>query len=117
MVVMQLPDGSTCEYGLRATKWGLRLVRSCVSYDLLTLVRDAGWTIRDVKTDIARRRLAQVFGITPRSSAASLPARQDFTSRTGRMSAQAGRASAPDGGLEGAKAASSQSHGTISNQL
>ena len=68
MVVMQLPDGSTCEYQLRATKWGLRLVRSCVSYDLLTLVREAGWTIRDVKTDIARRRLAQVFGVSPRSS-------------------------------------------------
>jgi hypothetical protein len=68
VVVMQLPDGSTCEYRLRTTKWGLRLVRSCASYDLVTLVRDAGWTIREVKTDIARRRLAEVFGTTPRSS-------------------------------------------------
>jgi hypothetical protein len=65
---MQLPDGSTCEYRLQATKWGLRLVRSCASYDLLTLVRDAGWTIREVKTDIARRRLAQVLGTNAGSS-------------------------------------------------
>jgi hypothetical protein len=68
VVVMQLPDGSTCEYRLRATKWGLRLVRSCASYDLLTLVRDAGWTIREVKTEIARRHLAQVFQTLPHPS-------------------------------------------------
>ena len=57
MVVMQLPDGTTGEYRLRSTPRGLRLERSCASYDLLTLICEAGWVIREVKTDIARTRL------------------------------------------------------------
>jgi hypothetical protein len=62
MVVMQTPDGSTCEYRLRPSKSGLRLARSCVSYDLISFVRDAGWRIKHVKTAIARKRLARAFG-------------------------------------------------------
>ena len=62
MLVMQLPDGTTGEYRLRSTARGLRLVRSCASYDLLTLVCEAGWIIREVKTDIARTRLMRAFG-------------------------------------------------------
>ena len=62
MLVMQLPDGTTGEYRLRSTPRGLRLDRSCASYDLLTLVCEAGWIIREVKTDIARTRLMRAFG-------------------------------------------------------
>ena len=71
MLVMQVPDGTTCEYRLRAAKRGLRLERSCASYDLLTLVRDAGWVIRDVKTTIAHRRLMRAFGPNARRPAAA----------------------------------------------
>ena len=62
MLVMRLPDGTRCEYRLRSTKGGLRLAGSCASYDLLAMVRDAGWTIQEVKTDIARKRLMRAFG-------------------------------------------------------
>jgi hypothetical protein len=62
MLLMQLPDGTTCECQLRSTKWGLRLVRRCASFDLLAMVRDGGWVIREVKTDAARRHLARAFG-------------------------------------------------------
>ena len=62
MVVMRLPDGTTCEYRLQQTNNGLRLVRSCASYDLLTLVRDAGWRIETVKPHLARQYLALAFG-------------------------------------------------------
>jgi hypothetical protein len=61
MLVMRLPDGTTCDYRLRSTKVGLRLERSYASYDLVTMVRNAGWTIQEVKTDIARRRLMRAF--------------------------------------------------------
>jgi hypothetical protein len=40
MVVMHIPNGPTAEYRLVGSKSGLRLVRA--SYDLLTMVRDAG---------------------------------------------------------------------------
>ena len=62
MVVMRLPDGTTCEYLLRKSKDGLRLVRPCASYDLLTLVRDAGWSIQEVKTNLERKLLSKTFG-------------------------------------------------------
>ena len=65
MVVMRLPDGTTCECLLRNTKYGLRLVRPCASYDLLTLVREAGWRIQAVKTSLDRKRLARAFGRSP----------------------------------------------------
>jgi hypothetical protein len=71
MLLMELPDGTTCEYRLRAAKHGLRLERSYASYDLLTMVRDAGWVIRDVKTKIAHRRLMRAFGPNARHSAAA----------------------------------------------
>ena len=62
MVVMRLPNGTTCECLLRKTKYGLRLVRPCASYDLLALVREAGWRIEVVETDLERKRLARAFG-------------------------------------------------------
>jgi hypothetical protein len=64
MLVMRLPDGTKCEYRLQSTNRGLRLVTSCASYDVVTMVRDAGWTIDEVKTDIARKRLRRAFGPT-----------------------------------------------------
>jgi len=71
MIVMELPDGTTCEYRLRATKRGLRLERSCASYDLLTMVRDAGWAIREVKTEMAHSRLLRAFGPNASRTAAA----------------------------------------------
>ena len=62
MVVMQTADGTTCRYSLRPSKFGLRLVRACVSYDLNTVIRDGGWRILEVKTEIARKRLLRAFG-------------------------------------------------------
>jgi hypothetical protein len=64
MVVMKLPDGTTCEYLLQKTEDGLRLVRPYASYDLLTAVREAGWRIQEVKTDLERKRLVRAFGNT-----------------------------------------------------
>jgi hypothetical protein len=62
MVVMRLPNGTTCECLLRNGKDGLRLVRRYASYDLLALVREAGWRIEAVETDLERKRLARAFG-------------------------------------------------------
>jgi hypothetical protein len=45
MVVVELPDGARCQYRLIATRMGLRLVRRFASYDLMAMVRDAGWRI------------------------------------------------------------------------
>ena len=50
-LVMRFPDGTTGEYRLRSTRFGLRLVRRRASYDLLTMWRDAGWRIQDMKTE------------------------------------------------------------------
>jgi hypothetical protein len=50
-LVMQLPDGTTREYRLRATRFGLRLVGRGASYDLLTMWRDGGWRIQDLRTE------------------------------------------------------------------
>jgi hypothetical protein len=62
VVVMRLPNGTTCECLLRNTKYGLRLVRPCASYDLLALVREGGWRVEAVETDLERKRLARAFG-------------------------------------------------------
>ena len=61
MVIMQLPNGTTCECALRLTKYGLRLVRLYASYDLLVAVNEMGWRIKDVKTELARKRLKRQF--------------------------------------------------------
>jgi hypothetical protein len=62
MVVMQMPDGTTRRYDLRASESGLRLVRACASYDLLAMLRDAGWRIHAVTDEVDRRRLVRQFG-------------------------------------------------------
>jgi hypothetical protein len=64
MLVMQLPDGTKCEYRLRSVDRSLRLLGACASYDLVTMVRDSGWIIHEVKSDIARKRLRRAFGPT-----------------------------------------------------
>jgi hypothetical protein len=50
MVLVLLPDGTTCECRLQQTEHGLRLVRACASYDLHTMLQEAGWRILEVKT-------------------------------------------------------------------
>ena len=62
MVVMQMPDGTTRKYDLRASESGLRLVRACSSYDLLAMVRDAGWRIHAVTDEADRIRLVRQLG-------------------------------------------------------
>ena len=57
MVVMQMPDGTTRRYDLRASASGLRLVRAFASYDLLAMLRDAGWRIHAVTDDADRMRV------------------------------------------------------------
>jgi hypothetical protein len=42
MVVIRTPDGATVEYRLRRTANGLRLELRCASYDLATMVLEAG---------------------------------------------------------------------------
>jgi hypothetical protein len=74
MVVRQIPDGATCEYSLRPSKSGLRLERSCASYDLITMIRDAGGGFttenrycteaRDTGVWDGRRRSAQARVVT-----------------------------------------------------
>ena len=62
MVVMQMPDGTTRKYDLRASESGLRLVRACASYDLLAMLHDAGWRIHAVTGEADRMRLIREFG-------------------------------------------------------
>ena len=63
MVIMQLPDGTTAEYLLDDTDHELRLVSvsRSVSYDLITALREAGWRIRDITTDLERERLRRLL--------------------------------------------------------
>ena len=68
MVVIELPDGTTCEYGLRPSERGLRLVQSCTSYDLLVMLREAGWRIQAVKGETDRLRLRREFGVRGHSA-------------------------------------------------
>jgi hypothetical protein len=56
MVIIQTSNGMTGEYRLQPSDRGLRLGR-CVSFDLRTMVMDAGWCIQAVKTARARKRL------------------------------------------------------------
>jgi len=62
MVVMQMPDGTTRQYALRASESGLRLVRAFASYDLLAMLRDARWRIHAVTDEADRMRLVRQFG-------------------------------------------------------
>jgi hypothetical protein len=62
MVVMQMPDGTTHKYDLRASDSGLRLVRTCASYDLLAMLREAGWRIQAVTCEADRVQLIRAFG-------------------------------------------------------
>jgi hypothetical protein len=63
MVVMQLPDGSTAEFLLDDTDHELRVVSGsrCVSYDLVTVLTEAGWRIRDITTDLECERLRRLL--------------------------------------------------------
>jgi hypothetical protein len=62
MVIMELPDGTTCEYALDDSDPALRLVSRCASFDLMTALTELGWRIRDVTTDRERARVtAQSF--------------------------------------------------------
>jgi hypothetical protein len=62
MVVMQMPDGTTRRYDLRASESGLRLVRPYASYDLLAMLRDAGWRIHAVTCEADLFQLIRAFG-------------------------------------------------------
>jgi hypothetical protein len=59
MVVMEAPDGSTREYQLHSGPLGLRLVGTCASYDLATMMREVGWQIVGVRSEAARHLLAK----------------------------------------------------------
>jgi hypothetical protein len=64
MVIMELPDGTTCEYALNDSDSdpALRLVSRCASFDLVTALTEMGWRIRDVTTHRERERVtAQSF--------------------------------------------------------
>jgi hypothetical protein len=58
MVIMDLPDGTTCEYALDDSDPALRLVSRCASFDLMTALTESGWRIRDITTDRERERVA-----------------------------------------------------------
>ena len=68
MVVMQLPDGTTAEYLLDDTDHELRLVSASrgVSYDLITVLTEAGWRIRDITTGLECERLRRLLTPAPR---------------------------------------------------
>jgi hypothetical protein len=63
MVVMQLPDGTTAEFRLDAADDELRLVSAsrCVSYDLIAVLTEAGWRIRDITTNLECERLRRLL--------------------------------------------------------
>jgi hypothetical protein len=71
MVVIRTPDGATVEYRLRRTGRCLRAELQCTSYDLATMIQDAGWQIVGVRTFVARRLLLHAGLLTP--SAEQLP--------------------------------------------
>src|SRR5262245_37387720 len=62
MVVIRTPNGATAEYRLCRAPEGLRLVQPCASYDLTTMIVDAGWRIVEIKT-FAAGRLLQSAGL------------------------------------------------------
>jgi hypothetical protein len=66
---MQTPMGHVGEYELHATERGLRLVARCASYDLMTMVRDAGWKVAAAEDD--ERQLLQQADITVAAQARS----------------------------------------------
>ena len=57
MVVIETSPGSTQEYQLHSEPQGLRLVGRYASYDLATMMRDAGWQIVGVRSEAAERLL------------------------------------------------------------
>jgi hypothetical protein len=71
MVIIRTPDGATVEYRLRRAERRLRAELRCTSYDLATMVQDAGWQIVGVRTFIARRLLLHAGLLT--SSVEQLP--------------------------------------------
>jgi len=68
MVVMQLPDGSTAEFLLDDTDHELRLVSASryVSYDLVTVLTEADWRIRDITTELECERLRRLLTVALR---------------------------------------------------
>ena len=64
MVVIRTPDGATAEYRLRRTQTGLRLELRCASYDLVTMVLEAGWQIVGTRTHVAERLLLRAGLLT-----------------------------------------------------
>jgi hypothetical protein len=57
MLIMELPDGTTCDYVLDDSDTALRLVSRYASYDLRTALTELGWRIRDITTDRERERV------------------------------------------------------------
>jgi hypothetical protein len=52
-----MPDGHRQDYRLRASRDGLRVQGLCASYDLLAMVRDAGWRVVGARSHAAKRLL------------------------------------------------------------
>jgi hypothetical protein len=65
MVVMQLPNGTVCQFLLENTHHELRLVTRCASYNLLTAVNELGWRILDITTILERRRFFAGLTLAP----------------------------------------------------
>jgi hypothetical protein len=57
MVIMELPDGTTCEYALDDSDHALRLASRYASFDLRTVLTEWGWRIRAITTDRERERV------------------------------------------------------------
>ena len=64
MVIVSMPDGTTKAYRLRRTREGLRVELRWTSYDLVTMVDEAGWRIVAVETETAKRLLASAGLLT-----------------------------------------------------
>jgi hypothetical protein len=58
MVIVSIA-GRLCEFRLMNTPAGTRLVRRFASYDLVGMIRDAGWRIHAVESDTERRLLTR----------------------------------------------------------
>jgi len=63
MVIMQLPDGSSAEFLLDDDDDELRLVSPSryVSYDLVTVLTEANWRVRDITTRQECERLRRLL--------------------------------------------------------